>query len=216
MCFWAAIAPSFSDCWSCFLYLVFDVNLCFSVTKLDTQVEERQWKRKTEYKVYRFALLAQKHEWTTIFLLPICEPRRLSTVDHHPKQHIQAENTFHPSHLYKVLRHVSICCIGFCYKPIIECSSGGSFKLHSWVSSRGSDPSFQTFLNFWSQDAFILKNYWGPQRAFAQVGYAYQNLLLEINSEKNLQHKNTQVHVPLAIIVIVSGTLWKIPLYALR
>lgn len=192
MCFWAAIAPSFSI-WLLKFFSLFSFWCEFGLFCYQAWYSswEGQWKRKTEYKVYRFALLAQKHEWTSIFLLPICEPRRLSTVDHHPKQHIQAENTFHPSHLYKVLRHVSICCIGFCYQPIIECSSGSSFKLHSWVSSRGSDPSFQTFLNFWSQDAFILKNYWGPQRAFAHVGYAYQNLLSEINSEKNLKHKNT-------------------------
>lgn len=58
-----------SDCWSYFLYGVFYVNLCLSVTNLDTQVEGGEWKRKTGYKVYRSTLLAQKHEWTSIFLL---------------------------------------------------------------------------------------------------------------------------------------------------
>lgn len=177
MCFWAAIAPSFSDGWSCFLYLVFDVNLCFSVAKLDAQVEEGQWKRKTEYKVYRFALLAQKHEWTTIFLLPICEPCHLSTVDHYPKQCIQAENTFHPSHLYKMLRYVSICCIDFCYKPIIECKSGGSFKLHSWVSSRGSDASFQTFLNLVSGCFYIEKLLRTP-KSFCSCGLCLSEFIM--------------------------------------
>lgn len=36
---------------SCFLDLVFNVSLCLSVTKLDTQVEGGQWKRKAEYKL---------------------------------------------------------------------------------------------------------------------------------------------------------------------
>lgn len=88
-----------SDCWSCFLYGVFDVNLCLSVTNLDSQVEGGEWKRKTGYKVYRSALLAQKHEprKPLYSCCSLCEPGHLSTVDHHPKQFIQAENTLHSS-----------------------------------------------------------------------------------------------------------------------
>ena len=116
--------------------------------------------RRAESKFWRAAPLAPKKgvDGPMYSCCPHCGPGCQASVDHHAAQRSPSENPVPSSSFTQMRKHTAVCfrlLRGLLLKPSIGYNFGSSFKMHRWVSSRSSDPPFQNFSNFWSQDTFV-------------------------------------------------------------